>query len=76
MSLDQQTANGEYSKYKVKQFSFLESDKKTLENEYGDGLINFNHLNKSKISNNGEFELKNPIKISELKLSAFFEFGI
>ncbi|WP_338985613.1 hypothetical protein [Spiroplasma endosymbiont of Diplazon laetatorius] len=78
MPLDQQTANGEYSKYQVKTFSCIEKDIEILKNEYGNGIIDFNPLANSKVVNNGKFIFENDLKIniSEIKLSSFFGAGL
>ncbi|AHI52478.1 hypothetical protein [Spiroplasma culicicola] len=76
MPLDQQTANGEYSKYQVKCFSNQELDIEKLKNHYGSGNINFNPLSSNKIVNNGEFEFEVPVTIEEIKLSSFYGYGL
>ncbi|WP_339021688.1 hypothetical protein [Spiroplasma endosymbiont of Atherix ibis] len=78
MPLDQQTANGEYSKYQVKTFSNIEKNIEILKNEYGNGIIDFNPLANSKVANNGKFIFENNlnINIGEIKLSSFFGAGL
>ncbi|AHI52481.1 hypothetical protein [Spiroplasma culicicola] len=76
MPLDQQSANGEYSKYQVKCFSNQLVDIEKLKNHYGNGNINFNPLFSNKIVNNGEFEFDAPITIEEIKLSSFYGYGL
>lgn len=76
MPIDQQLANGEYSKYQVKQFNKEISKINMIKNDYGSSNLNYNPLNLTYIENNGEFEFNKPQKISEIVLSSFYGAGI
>ncbi|ASP28244.1 hypothetical protein SCORR_v1c04720 [Spiroplasma corruscae] len=75
MPLDQQTANGEYSKYQLKQFSNTSSIQDLIKQEYGNGIINYNPISNG-ITNNGEFSLDKNSFVSELKVSSFYGSGL
>ncbi|WP_106420894.1 hypothetical protein [Mesoplasma florum] len=71
--LDQQTANGEYSKYLMHNFSNTDINKKLLKNRYGSGSMDYDPIG-STIYNSGYFEV-NEDYYEELVLSAFYGYG-
>ncbi|ATZ18297.1 hypothetical protein [Mesoplasma melaleucae] len=75
MPLDQQLANGEYSKYQLKSFSNNKDDIEKIKNQYGSGEITFNPLTNIYIINKGNFEFKEVEAIKELIISSFYGSG-
>ncbi|MBW1241763.1 MAG: hypothetical protein EIB84_02605 [Spiroplasma poulsonii] len=69
MPLDQQLANGSYSKYLVHRITNLDEEVKQLYSSYGSGKIEFDSYNDS-LTNKGEFKLQSPSYITELLVSS------
>ncbi|AVP49056.1 hypothetical protein [Williamsoniiplasma luminosum] len=74
MPLDQQLANGEYSKYKMLNFAKEINLKKLYLNRYGSGDMKFDPISSS-LYNEGEFILEKENILEELEISAFYGYG-
>jgi len=74
MPLDQQLANGSYSKYLVHRITNLDEEVKQLYSSYGSGVIEFDSYNDS-VANKGEFKLQSPSYITELLVSSISGYG-
>ncbi|AVP49054.1 hypothetical protein [Williamsoniiplasma luminosum] len=74
MPLDQQLANGEYSKYKMLNFAKNSNLKTLYLNRYGSGDMKFDPFSPS-LHNEGEFALEKESRVEELEISAFYGYG-
>ncbi|MCL8212955.1 hypothetical protein LD120_00412 [Mesoplasma sp. JKS002657] len=74
MPLDQELANGEFSKYQLKNFSSDNETKALILSKYGSGEMNYDPIN-NPIKNIGDFILQNSSTVSEIEISAFYGYG-
>ncbi|WP_338963636.1 hypothetical protein [Spiroplasma endosymbiont of Sarcophaga carnaria] len=75
MPLDQQLANGGYSKYLAHRITNLDEEVKQLYSSYGSGKIEFDSYNDS-LTKKGEFKLQSPSYITELLVSSIPGYGL
>jgi len=74
MPLDQELANGEFSKYQLKNFSLNDETKKMILSNYGSGEMDYDPV-VNPVVNIGDFNLQTPQQINEIEISAFYGYG-
>lgn len=74
MPVDQELANGEFSKYLLKRFTKNEDVKKILKSEYGNGEMTYDPI-ANPLQNSGSFDLQTSSTIEEIEISSFYGYG-